>query len=50
MTDDDKAGVISGIIDSYLSEVDEDQLDSDDLAWALLHGLSKAGITLKSDA
>ncbi|MEU3774341.1 hypothetical protein AB0F11_14280 [Streptomyces sp. NPDC032472] len=44
MTDDEKQSVIMGTIDAYLAEVDTDaeELDSDDLAWAIVHALRVA--------
>ncbi|MEU3726580.1 hypothetical protein [Streptomyces sp. NPDC031705] len=48
MTEDEKQSVIMQTIDAYLAEVDTDEaeLDSDDLAWAIVHAL---GVAEKSE-
>ncbi|MCB5181515.1 hypothetical protein [Streptomyces antimicrobicus] len=42
MTDEETADVLRDTIDAYLNEVDPDYLDSDDLAWSLVHALRRA--------
>ncbi|MFJ8010922.1 hypothetical protein [Streptomyces sp. NPDC096339] len=44
MTEDEKQSVIMQTIDAYLAGVDTDaaDLDSDDLAWAIVHSLRVA--------
>ncbi|MET9694835.1 hypothetical protein ABZY81_41705 [Streptomyces sp. NPDC006514] len=42
MTDDEKADVLREAIEAYLGEVDAEDLDSDDLAWTLVHALRRA--------
>ncbi|MDA5284744.1 hypothetical protein [Streptomyces sp. Isolate_45] len=42
MTDDETADVLRDGIDAFLMEVDPEELDSDDLAWALVRALNRA--------
>ncbi|MFE9413910.1 hypothetical protein ACFYN0_34770 [Streptomyces sp. NPDC006704] len=42
MTDDEMADVLRDGIGSYLTEVDEDDLDAEDLAWTLVRALNRA--------
>ncbi|MFB9594040.1 hypothetical protein [Streptomyces racemochromogenes] len=42
MTDDETADVLRETIDAYLTEVDPEDLDSDDLAWTLVSALRRA--------
>ncbi|MCB5181870.1 hypothetical protein [Streptomyces antimicrobicus] len=43
MTDDVMADVLRDTIEAYLTEVDLEYLDSDDLAWNLVYALRRAG-------
>ncbi|MFD7079084.1 MULTISPECIES: hypothetical protein [unclassified Streptomyces] len=42
MNDDETADALREAIDAYLTEVDPEDLDSDDLAWALVNALRNA--------
>ncbi|MET9607082.1 hypothetical protein ABZZ17_18690 [Streptomyces sp. NPDC006512] len=42
MTDDEIADVLRDGIDAFLTEVDPEDLDADDLAWALVRRLRRA--------
>ncbi len=45
MTDDEQAEVVSATIDQFFEEVDIDDFDSDDLAWAIIRALKQAQST-----
>ncbi|GAA3282982.1 hypothetical protein [Streptomyces lavendulae] len=42
MTDDDLADALRDAIDTYLTDVDPHELESDDLSWTLVRALRRA--------
>ncbi|MFD6879701.1 MULTISPECIES: hypothetical protein [unclassified Streptomyces] len=42
MTDDETADVLREGIEAFLTEVDPDEMDYDDLAWSLVRALRRA--------
>ncbi|MEV4195664.1 hypothetical protein [Streptomyces toxytricini] len=42
MSDDEKASMICDVIEAFFNEVDPDNWESDDLAWAIVRAMNQA--------